>query len=300
MTSRRLTCFLGLCATLGLGGCAGSSDLDDPDHARAWANSGSALAAFLPAYEPLAIAEGQRVPPDPACPRVEDDGATARISGGCLDSAGTEWVGAATVTRDGGFAVALDGFGEAEEDPARVDGAIRITRTGPDAYTWEADYAQDGLVTLDVDYGGALAGGWEGPTVWSGSGTVTRGGFTDAAGTSAVTTVDQVRDPACGNQSWSGTTTVEHGGRTLVIEYDGETDCDDDSTARYSVDGEDRGALDGVSCAAAPGRGAPAVAPGLGLALALLIRRRPGISARGRGARCGRRGRGRRSPRRAR
>jgi hypothetical protein len=36
---------------------------------------------------------------------------------------------------------------------------------------------------------------------------------------------------------------------TVVISYDGETDCDDDDAARWSRDGQDQGLVTGVSCA---------------------------------------------------
>lgn len=257
-------------------GCANTSDLEDPEQVRAWANSASALAAFLPAHEPLAFAENGRVPDDPSCPVIEDDGTTLTVTGDCTDTSDVEWRGLATVLRttEGGYDVTLDGYGHGDDDPAVVTGTITVAPAGA-GWSFDADFRQEGLTTVEVDYEGTLEGDSEGPTTWSGEGTITRGGFTDASGTSTARTEAQRRDPSCSNQSWSGSTTIEHEGRTLVVTYDGETDCDDDAAARYSLDGEDRGTVDGVSCSATPGRGAPWLALSLlGVVGLWLYRRR--------------------------
>lgn len=261
-----------------LAGCSGGSDFDDPEHVRDWANSASAVAVFQPAYEPISIADGERELSDPLCPTVQDDGTTLVLTGGCTDTAGTRWVGSATVVRGatGGYEVTLDGYGRADEDdPAEVSGTFSIVETAEGVHTFEADYEQDGLLSLDVTYSGSVEGGHRGDTLWNGSGTITRGGFTDSSGTATATTVDQLRDDACGNQASSGTTTIVHEGRTLVIEYDGETDCDEEQAARYRVDGEARGTIDGIVCSASPGRSsATALLALVGAAAMLVFRRR--------------------------
>lgn len=264
-----------------LAGCSNATtDLDDPEDVKAWANSASALAVFIPAYRPIAVADGQETFADPSCPSVADDGTTMVITGGCTDSDHKRWEGSATVVRgaSGSYALTLDAFGSASEgdDAATVTGTFAIERTSDGAHTFDADYTQDGLLVLDVDYTGTIVGGYDTATVWNGQGTITRGGFTHASGTATATTVDQRRDnTVCSSESVSGTTTIDIGGRTAVITYDGATDCDESSAALLRVDGEDRGTIDGISCAVSPGgSGSPFLLAPLIAAWFLLIRRR--------------------------
>ena len=261
-------------------GCSGGTDLDNPEHVAAWANSASALAVYLPAYEPIGVADGEVSVGDGTCPSVVDDGTTLVITGGCTTGDGRRFEGTATVVRgaDGRIDLTLDGYGNADEDDSvpRVTGTFAIVRTSAEAQTFVAQYVQDGLLSLDVDYAGSVEGTYDGATLWNGQGTVARGGFTDASGEAAAVTVDQRRDDdVCRGEAASGTTTIDHADRTLVIEYDGATACDEDHSARYRVDGEDRGTVPGITCAASPCRG------GSGLlllaplaALMLSIRRR--------------------------
>jgi MYXO-CTERM domain-containing protein len=82
----------------------------------------------------------------------------------------------------------------------------------------------------------------------------------------------------CAGQPASGSTTLTSGSDTAVITYDGESDCDDKQNAQLSVNGEDRGLIDGIDCSLRPGgaRGGSSVAGAvLLLALgALGVRRR--------------------------
>lgn len=263
-----------------LAGCGGGTDVENPEHIASWANTASALAVFIPAYEPIATADGELTFDDPSCPVVVDDGTTLTITGGCTNEAGMRWNGEATVVRGagGGYDLTLEEYGKGEAGSALslVTGSFIIAPTGDGAHTFDADYVQDGILTLDVDYEGSVRGSYDTATVWSGTGTVTRGGSTDASGTATVTTIDQLRDWAlCNNQSVSGSTTIEIDERTVVVEYDGATDCDDALTARYSVDGEDRGAVANVACAASsPGRPTSTWVPLLLLAALLGLRKR--------------------------
>lgn len=262
-------------------GCADGTDFGDPEHVRNWANSASALAVYAVAYEPIGFADGEVAFTDPTCPATSDDGTSVEITGGCTDSTGKRWVGFATVVRgpDGARDLMLDEFGSATADnePAPATGTLSIRRTASDTHTFEADYTIDGLTETTVQgYLGTVVGDYEGATTWAGSGIVSRGGLAVGAGTASASTVAQLRDPdVCTSEAASGTTTIELGDDTLTVEYDGATDCDEDATARYSVNGEDRGTVDGIHCAASPGRdgSAWAVVAALG-ALALAWRRR--------------------------
>lgn len=273
MRARSLVCFSLLCA-----GCSGGTDLENPEHVAAWANSASSLAVYVPAYEPVGLADGEVTLGDGACPAVDDDGTTLVITGGCTTGDGKRFEGTTTVVRvDPGYDVTFDAYGSADEGDTvpRLTGTFTIRQTDSDLHSFDADYVQDGLLSLDVDYSGTVQGGYERATVWSGSGTVTRGGFTDASGTAEVSTLDQRRDDdVCRGEAASGTTTVELGGRTLVVAYDGATACDEDHSARFSVDGEDLGTVPGITCAATPGRGGSWWLLAPLAALALLIRRR--------------------------
>lgn len=262
-------------------GCSGgATDLDDPEDISAWANSASALAVYIPAYEPIGIADGHVTPADPACPHVSDEGSTVVIEGGCTNRDGHRWEGTATVSRlaSGAFDVMLDGYGSADEgNPlARMTGTFSVEPTADGAHTFEAHYSQEGSPSVAIDYAGTVSGDYETPTTWNGTGTVTRSGHLRANGTATATTRDQRRDGSvCGNESLSGTTTLELDGHTVVITYDGATDCDEASSARYSVDGEDHGTVTGVSCSASPGRsGSPWALACIGAALVVTLRRR--------------------------
>jgi MYXO-CTERM domain-containing protein len=94
------------------------------------------------------------------------------------------------------------------------------------------------------------------PTVFSGWGTVTRSGGFAPNGTADVSTVDQLFDQGvCLNESVSGQTTIEVDGHDIIVTYDGETDCDADEAARWSLDGEDQGLVQnlGSTCAVTSG-----------------------------------------------
>jgi MYXO-CTERM domain-containing protein len=78
----------------------------------------------------------------------------------------------------------------------------------------------------------------------------------------------------CQSEALSGTTTIEGGGQTTELLYDGDTDCDAGGTVMWTLDGASQGELAGVGCSvtrAAPGGRAFGAAL---LALALLAGRR--------------------------
>ncbi|MGE0788840.1 MAG: hypothetical protein AB7S26_24415 [Sandaracinaceae bacterium] len=268
-------------ATLGLGvGCADvDTDVENPEHVSAWANTVSAFAAFIPASEPLSFAAGRAPFADPACPTTSDDGTTAEITGGCTNSEGREYVGSATVVRDGDdMTVTLDGYGSSTDDfLAPVTGTYMIAAVGANEHTFDAHVTQEGGATVTTTYAGRVTGTWDAPTTWTGAGTFTRDSFLAPRGTVTATTTDQVRDnDVCSSESASGSTTFVFEGRSVTVDYNGATSCDDDATAEFSVDGVDQGAVAGVTCAASPMRGG---APGpialvASVGIAILARRR--------------------------
>src|SRR5207237_7006940 len=52
----------------------------------------------------------------------------------------------------------------------------------------------------------------------------------------------------CFSEAHSGTTTLTGGGKTAVITYDGGTDCDEEGTVTWTLDGVDQGEVAGVAC----------------------------------------------------
>jgi len=257
-------------------GCGGGGDpLEDVDHIAGWANSSSAFGVYSLAHEPLGVANQAFSFEDPSCPATSDDGTTAIITGGCEDSEGRTWAGEVTVLRRaGGWSLTFDGFGDDRFDGmARVTGTFEFDEEGEDFYSFEADFDRDGGIESHTLYSGTVEGGYQGATVWNGSGQVSRDGIVINSGSVDAETVDQIRDnEVCPGEGVSGSTTMTSPEHVVVITYDGDTDCDEDDAARWALDGEDQGLVTGVTCSA----GGPAGA-GAGLLLFLLaasLRRR--------------------------
>ena len=272
MVTRRMAAAILLLAL----GCGGSGDpLENADEVAGWANSASALGVYTLAHEPLGFANGAFAFSDPDCPATSDDGTTVVITGGCEDTDGRAWDGEVAVVREGaGWSMTFDRFGDDRfGGMARVSGRFDLTEEADDLHSFEADIQRDGGIESRIVYSGTVAGGYEGPTVWNGSGSVSRDGITINSGAVDAETVDQVRDnELCPGEGVSGTTTMTSDEHTVVISYDGDTDCDDDDAARWSRDGEEQGLVTGVTCSA----GGPAgfAAALLVLAIALPLRRR--------------------------
>jgi hypothetical protein len=231
----------------------------DAEDAATWANTGSALGVYTHLHVPVAFAVGEHMFVDPACPTTSDDGTTVTITGGCTDSEGKDFEGSVTITRVDGprdLDLSFDGYGSGEGEIAVVTGMASVRQTGTDLYDYEVDLVNEGGVTVDITYSGTVSGDYGQPTVWNGMGVVTRTGVVSPTGTAGVETVDQlVDDTVCSGQSVSGETTIEVDGHRLVITYDGESDCDEENAARWSLDGKDQGLVEGVTCAVAPGAG---------------------------------------------
>lgn len=242
-------------------GCGSSNDnsLDDQDNVRLWATTASAVGVYSNAYGPIAFADGKETY-DPTCPTTTDDGTTVTITGGCTDPSDNAWVGTATVVRsaDGSRDLTLDGFGKypASDNPASITGSVNLQSLGAAQYRFVADYVHRGGMTTDITYDGTIDGTYDAPTTWNGSGHVTRSGKLPPTGAIDATTVDEVVDDAtCSGQPASGSTTIQRGPQTAVVTYDGATDCDASQNARWSVDGQDRGLIDGITCSLEGGVG---------------------------------------------
>ncbi len=257
--------------------CNGSA-FDDPDHAGTWANAASAVGVFAECYVPLAFADGRAPFSDPSCPVTHDDGTTVTIEGGCTASDGFDYHGTVTVVRSGPDArtVTFDDYGTSGSlGDSRLTGTCAVHAAPGGAHAFEVDLVDEGGETTTYQYAGTVAGTYDTPTVWNGTGTVERRGLAAPRGVVEAETVDERLDDAvCSGQATSGQTTLRSGGHVAVITYDGATDCDEAKAARLSVDGEDRGLVEGITCAVRPGAGSPwplAVMVALG---AVLVRRR--------------------------
>jgi hypothetical protein len=238
---------------------AACSNPVEPEDVATWANAGSALGVYTHLHTPVAFALGQTNFADPTCPVTDDDGTTVTITGGCTDSEGTRFEGEVTITRVDGprdLELNFNNYGSGSDEIAHKTGTASVQQLDGLAHSFNVDLVNEGFgVTVDIDYSGTIVGDYGLPTVFSGSGVVIRKGFAPT-GTAEVSTVDQlVDDDVCSGQSASGETTIEVDGHVIVVTYDGETDCDEDQAARWSLDGEDQGLVEGITCAVTSGGG---------------------------------------------
>jgi hypothetical protein len=245
------SCVLGL-ALPGLVGCGSPEEtshaFDKLEDVRVWATAGSAVGVYANVYQLIAVADGHETFPDARCPAVSDDGTTLTATGGCRDSDGHDWRGQATVTRDGDdLSLALDDFDGNQ-------GTFTLGTVPPVSRRRFEAHLRLGTVTT-IDYVGDVTGDYDQPTHWNGTGTVKREGVLPPIGTVDVTTLEEVVDDAvCAGQPTAGATVLKAGSETATISYDGADDCDSKQNAQLRVNGEDRGLIDGISCAVrAPG-----------------------------------------------
>jgi MYXO-CTERM domain-containing protein len=253
--------------------CGGGDPLDKADNVAGWANATSAIGAFEWVREPVAFADGKFDYGDPACPVTATAGTTTTVTGGCTDTDGHQWGGTATVEHGSPTrTVTLDAFGnDAFGGLLLSTGTVTITEQAPDMHTFEVELVSDGGISTTTHYSGTVAGTYDTPTTWNGSGTITRTGNFFDGGTVTAATADQVRDnAACPGEGFSGTTTITSDDHVVVITYDGNTACDMDHSARWSLDGKDEGIIKGVTCSGGSG-GSGWVALALGL---VVLRRR--------------------------
>jgi hypothetical protein len=237
------------------------SDRVEPQDVATWANTGSALGVYTHLHTPVGFTLGEASFVDPTCPMTDDDGTTVTITGGCTDSDGQRYEGEITITRVDGprdLELSFSNYGHGEDEIGHISGTASVSPLDGSAYSYGVDLVNEGFgVTVDIDYSGTIVGDFGQPTLFSGSGTVIRKGFAPT-GTAEVSTVDQLVDDAvCSGQSVSGETTIEIDGQVIVVTYDGETDCDEEQAARWSLDGKDQGLVEGITCAVTSGGSRP-------------------------------------------
>jgi hypothetical protein len=274
MKQLQIAVFLGALAALS---CSAKEDFkpgppfENVEDVKTWATSSSAVSVYSQAYKPIAVADGQEMYEDAACPALSDDDTTLTITGDCVDDVGHDWKGSATVARDG------DDRTLTLSDFEGSKGTVTLHLTSAGLHEFEAHLVLGGVTT--IDYTGSVSGDYGAQTIWNGSGTVQRQGVISPNGSVEASTLDEVVDDSvCSGQPVSGSTTLKSGSDTAVITYDGESDCDSKQNAKLSVNDEDRGLIDGISCAVRA-CGAPSSSSATGAALlvafgALRLRRR--------------------------
>lgn len=242
-----------------------------------WATIASAPNAFYQSYLPYFLIGRYG---GAGCPAVTETEAGRTYTGDCTDADGRTWLGVATeseteITYDSfGYAIPSEACG-GEETALFHGGITGVEQAGALDFTLDLlvdveDFDDDchpESGSIAILYGGTRAGGDSGPEVWNGAGEL---GSSEWGRVEAETVEEVIADEVCPDEALSGTTTITAGRTTLVITYDGETDCDPASTVQWSLDGEAQGELRGVSCASGPRGGAWA----LGLVLLLLGGRR--------------------------
>jgi hypothetical protein len=241
---------------------------------------------------------------DPNCPVQKKDGNTTRLTGGCTDKNGVEWLGSMELVSEGGSEgegeniknarYTYDGFGY--QKPFTCEGATgqnKVVFHGTSSVTGgksKKEFAidlrleatgqqnEDSCDTTNSsgawEYKGNIDGGdsvlGEGKHTWNGSGRI---GYETRGLIEVETKAEVVDGSVCNSEAASGSTTIKSGGHTAVIQYDGATDCEEASTVQWSLDGNAKGEMAGISCSAASGPALSAWSVALLGALGLMRRR---------------------------
>ena len=216
-----------------------------------------------------------------ACPRVlleenrqiiegECDGAQGRVHGRAVyerSPQGERWIfeGFGADTPDGSLRMA----GVVESTRREGEGGGEETKHF-DVY-FETDHGQmayvyDAIVTYD-----AIGAPGEARSVWRGQGRVGISGF----GWFHTSTEEEILDKTvCATEATSGRTRISASGESILIEYDGASDCDEASTVRVTQAGQTQ-EREGIACRIGRRRGPEApLLVGLIASLWLLRRRR--------------------------
>jgi hypothetical protein len=273
-------------AAAALAGCGSASSsalnsyndakLESEVDARQWASSSApniyALANTFPLLLGLMGSLGGSEA-DPNCPRQTKSGNKTTVEGGCTDTSGRKWLGKMVDAREAAGSstgkITFDGFGMERQDEcngqqvtarATYDGTVVISGTDS-ALDFEVDLLISGSGpdenancaikegTAAIDYEGSLASDGT-KQKWNGAGRI---GSSELGVVRAETKDEVINNSVCSNEAASGTTTVISGSNTVVYTYDGATKCDDDSRVTWTLNGQAKGELAGVRCAAASG-----------------------------------------------
>ncbi len=257
--------------------------LDQAEAVEAWSVMSGAWLMTV-GLSPILLWEASKIewslsgePGEPDCPVVVDNGdAGMSITGGCTDFQGLDWTGSyvLTSTTEVVLRAVFTGFGVDITDSACPDVAGRLLMDGlytsEDGLAFALLLASDNLaiepddctlvddsfaVDATIEQAETVASDGSTTTVFS---SVAQAAMTlpTSAGTATVTTVEErINGGLCGTEALSGTTTFDAANGLAVITYDGETDCDPESTATWTLDGVDMGTLRGVSCSTGPATG---------------------------------------------
>lgn len=276
------------------------ADLTDRESVEMIGGIGSPVAVYAlgEAYSGVDLLDDEVY--DPGCARVSDNRDDNGV--GTVDMGFEDCEGHADEYMDGAISitVAADGSVKSVMDDVTstlveyCDDGTEIPSTVRWSGTWELDAS--GSFHLDlvleaqvvdyescevtnheiaIDYSGKQEGSlddWDATA--SGSGEI---GWLPY-GKAKVETRDEVIDGTCPYEALSGTTTLRSGGHEATIHFDGDTDCNG-GESRWSLDGEDQGAI-GVTCSSTTSS-AGLVGLALGV-LAVGLRRRRRIASRGR------------------
>jgi hypothetical protein len=239
---------------------------------------------------------------DDPCPSETVSGSVTTYEGGCTTMDGRTVHGRATQTDNGtSDLIEYDGYGFTTVE---MCGGVEVSNKLIYFGSMTADQNGSGGATFDLDmrlefdgtdednctsalgtalyqYAGSIAGSESATggidiseaSTWNGSGRVA----VSTLGKANVSTRDELIDNAvCETEAASGNTTVESGGDTAIVSYDGASDCDVESTAQWTLNGAAQGELTGLRCSfgAAPANGASWPALMFGIAFAAMWRRR--------------------------
>ncbi|WP_375773256.1 hypothetical protein NR798_21050 [Archangium gephyra] len=235
---------------------------------------------------------------DANCPVQQKDGNTTRVTGGCTDKNGVEWLGSLELVSEGedtgNFRYTYDGFGYQKpftcegttgQNKVVFHGTSSVTGTkAKKEFAFDLRLESSGQQNEDScdttnssgawEYKGTIDGAdssfGEGKQTWNGSGRI---GYESRGVVEVETKAEVVDGSVCDSEASSGTTTVKSGGHTAVIEYDGATDCEESSTVQWSLDGKAKAEMEGISCSAVSGPAFSAWSLALLGALGLMRRR---------------------------
>lgn len=250
--------------------------LESGDDVKQWSGSASAVTIFFFSLTPMLAADlSNQSDAETSCPEVITEDSKKTYKGGCTDESGRTWFGTATTeefnreTSSLGL-IRYEGFGYESTKPCggqtatsslKVDGEIKAESAENSSnptfdinFRMEQSSVNDDCTlesdTLLIDYAVAFEQMGSGQK-WSGKGWI----GSPTVGKVEVSTVDQVLDSeTCQNEALSGSTTLKAGKSTVVVTYDGATDCDEDSTAHWSLNGQDQGEMAKIGCSAGGGR----------------------------------------------